>query len=55
MKKFMKFSEGNVSDFQKKEASGTLPPDFSTIDEKDATHQIMTEVEPLLEAPEFRT
>ena len=49
----MKFSEGNVSDFQKTKASGASPNEFPTIDEKDGMHQIMTEVESLLETSEY--
>ena len=48
---FMRLSEGNVSEFQKKKkASGALPTEFPTMDEKDDVHRIMTEVEPLLGA-----
>ena len=43
-------SEGNLSQFQKKKASGALPTELPTIDEKDRMHQTLTEVEPLLEA-----
>ena len=45
---FMRLSEGNVSDFQKKKASGALPTQFPTMDENDDVHRIMMEVEPLL-------
>ena len=31
---FMRLSEGNVSEFEKKKASGALPTEFPTIDEK---------------------
>ena len=51
----MKFCEGNVSEFQKKKAIGALAAKLSTIDEKDGTSQTMTEVEPLLEASDYRT
>ena len=47
---FIRLSEGNVSEFQKKKASGVLPTEFPTIDEKDDVHRIMAEVEPLLGA-----
>ena len=40
---------------RKKKASGALPAEFSTVDEKDGTSQIMTKVEPLLEASDYRT
>ena len=46
---FMRVGEGNVSEFQKKKASGVLPTEFPAIDEKDDVHRNMTEVEPLLE------
>ena len=52
---FMRLSEGKVSEFQKKKASGALPTDFPTMDEKDDVHRIMTEVEPLLGASGYRT
>ena len=53
--KFMSLSEGNVSEFQKKKASGALPTEFPTMDEKDDLHRIMMEVEPLLGASGYRT
>ena len=43
-------SECNLSQFQKKKASGALPTELPAIDEKDRMHQTLTEVEPLLEA-----
>ena len=46
--------EGNVSEFQKKKASGALPTKFLSMDEKDV-HRIMMEVEPLLGASGYRT
>ena len=52
---FMSLSGGNVSEFQKKKASGALPNEFPTMDEKDDVHRIMTEVEPLLGASGYRT
>ena len=51
---FMGLGEGNVSEFQKK-ASGVLPTEFTTIDEKDDVHRIMTEVEPFLGTSGYRT
>ena len=45
---FMKLSEGNVSELQKNKASGALPTEVPTLDEKYGMHQTMTEVEPLL-------
>ena len=52
---FTKLSEGNVSEFQKKIASGALLTELSTIDERDETHQITTEVEPLLDISGYWT
>ena len=52
---FMRLSDGNVSEFQKKKASGVLPTEFPTIDEKDYLHRTMTEVELLLGASSYRT
>ena len=52
---FMRLNEGNVSEYQKKKASGALLTEFSTIDEKDYVHRIMTEVAPLLGASGYRT
>ena len=51
---FMRLSEGNVSEFQKKKASGALPTEFPTMDEKDDVHRIIMEVEPLLGASGYR-
>ena len=45
---FMRLNEGNVSEFQKQKASGALPTEFPTMEEKDDVHRIMMEVEPLL-------
>ena len=52
---FIRLSEGNVSEFQKKKASGALLTEFPTMDEKEDLHRIMMEVEPLLEASGYRT
>ena len=35
---FLKWSEGNVSEFQRKKASRALPTEIATIDEKDGMH-----------------
>ena len=51
---FMRLSEGNMSEFQKKKASGALPIKFPTMDEKDYVHRIMM-VEPLQGASGYRT
>ena len=45
---FVKLGDGNVSNFQKKKASGMMANDFPTIDEKDEIHQMTMEKEPLL-------
>ena len=52
---FMRLNEGNVSEFQKQKASGALPTEFPTIEEKDDLHRILMEVEPLLGASGYRT
>ena len=52
---FMRLNESNVSEFQKQKASGALPTEFPTIEEKDDLHRIMMEVEPLLGASGYRT
>ena len=51
---FLRLSEGNVSEFQKKKASGALPTVFPTMDEKDDIYSIMMEVEPFLGALGYR-
>ena len=52
---FMRLNEGNVSEFQKQKASGALPTELPTIEEKEDVHRIMMEVEPLLGASGYRT
>ena len=54
---FMRLSEGNVSrrPIQKKKASGALPTEFPTMDEKDDVHRNMMEVKPLLGVSGYRT
>ena len=52
---FMRLSEGSLSEFQKKKASGALPTEFHTMDDKDDVHRIMMEVEPLLGASGYWT
>ena len=52
---FLRLNEGNVSEFQKQKASGALPTEFRTIEEKDDLHRILMEVEPLLGASGYRT
>ena len=52
---FMRLNEGNVSEFQRQKASGALPIEFPTIDEKDDVYRITMEVEPLLGASGYRT
>ena len=51
----MRLNEGNVNEFQKQKASGALPTEFPTIEEKDDVRRIMMEVEPLLGASGYRT
>ena len=38
---FMRLNEGNVSEFQTQKASGALPTEFPTIEEKDDVNRIM--------------
>ena len=52
---FAKLGDGNVSDFQKRKASGMMANDFPTNDEKAETHQMMIEMEPLLTASGYGT
>ena len=52
---FVKWGDGNVSDFQKKKASGMMANDFRRSDEKDETHPMMLKVEPLLTVLDYRT
>ena len=44
-----------ISEFQRKKAKGMMSSEFPTVDEKDETHQTMTEIEPLLIASGYRT
>ena len=44
-----------MSEFQKQKASGALPTEFPTIEEKDDLHRILMEVEPLLGASGYWT
>ena len=44
-----------MSEFQKQKASGVLPTEFHTIEEKYDVHRIMIEVEPFLGASGYRT
>ena len=52
---FVKWGEGNISEFQRKKAKGMMSSDFPTIDEKVGTHQTMMEIEPILIALGYRT
>ena len=52
---FLRLNECNVSEFQKQKASGALPTEFPTIEEKGYLHRILMEVEPLLGASGYRT
>ena len=49
-KNSMRLSEDNEGEFQKKKASGVLPTELPTIDEKYHLLRIMTDMEPLLGA-----
>ena len=52
---FLRLNGGNVREFQKQKASGELPTEFLTIDEKHDLHRILMDVEPLLGASGCRT
>ena len=52
---FVKLVDENITEFQKKKASGTISKVFPTIDEKGETHQMMMEKEPLLIPSGYRT
>ena len=52
---FLRLNEGNVSEFQKQKASGALPTEFPTIEEKVDLHRILMDVEQLLGASGYRT
>ena len=52
---FMKWGEGNISEFQRKKARRIMSSDFPTIDEKDETYQTMMEIETLVVTSGYRT
>ena len=52
---FVKWGEGNISEFQKKKAKRKTSSNFPTIDKKDETHQALIEIQPLLVASGYRT
>ena len=54
-KSFMRLSESNVSEFQKRKVSGVLLTEIPTIVEREDVHRIMTELEPLLGSSGYRT
>ena len=51
---FKKWGERIISEFQKKKARGMMSNGFTTIVEKEETHQTMMEIEPLLTAWSYR-
>ena len=48
-RKFMGYVSGNFSDFERQKQRGSTVTDYNTVDENDEVHQVMMEVEPLLE------
>ena len=48
--KFMGHVKGNFSDFERQKQRGSTVTDYNLIDANDEVHQVMMEVEPLLEA-----
>ena len=49
-KKFMGYASGNFSDFERQKQKESIVTDYNAVDENDEVHQVMMEVEPLLEA-----
>ena len=49
-KKFMGYASWNFSDFERQKQKGSTFTDYNAVDENDEVHQVMMEVEPLLEA-----
>ena len=49
-KKFMEYTSGNLSDFERQKQRGSTATDYHAADENDEIHRVMMEVEPLLEA-----
>ena len=49
-KKFMGYASGNLSDFERQKQGGSTATDYNAADKNDEIHQVMMEVEPLLEA-----
>ena len=50
--KIIELSYGVVSSFQRHKAEGSFPTDFYTVDEQEATYQVMIEVTVFLEKPQ---
>ena len=48
-KKFMGYTSGNLSDFERQKQRGSIATDYNAVDENDETHRVMMEVEPLVE------
>ena len=51
---FVKWGEGNISNFQRKKAKGMMSSNLPTIGDEHETHQTMMEIEPLLIASGYR-
>ena len=48
-KKFMGYASGNFSDFERQKQKRSTVTDYNAVDENDEVHQVMMEVEPLLQ------
>ena len=53
-KKFMGYVSVNFSDFERQKQKGSTATDYNAVDQTDEIHQVMMELEPLLEASEKR-
>ena len=49
-KKFVGYSSGNFSDFERNKQRGSTATDYNAVDENDEIHRVIMEMEPLLEA-----
>ena len=53
-KKFMGYTSGNFSDFERQKQKGSTVTDYNSVDENDGNHRVMMEVKTLLEASRKR-
>ena len=49
-KRFMGYTSGIFSDFERQKQKGSTVTDYNAVDENDEVHRVIMEVEPLLEA-----